>query len=240
MQQIAASYPARECFLTEFTLDPPAATSDDAGAAGRDDDYLVLSTIHSAKGLEWHAVHILNVVDGCITSDMAAGTRDELDEERRLLGVAMTRARDQLHLLVPQRFYVHAQPGHGNRHVYASRSRFITAAVARQFAPMTWPMAPPEPAIALADTEEPRCPLDLAARVRALWDRPASLGRRTGSLPALGAHKGAGGTAARRGHQQPAPPLRVVRRPFSARRDRFAAWRAIRDAGPGRRRPREP
>ncbi len=170
LQQIASSYPTRERFLTEVTLDPPAATSDDAGAAGRDDDYLVLSTIHSAKGLEWHAVHILNVVDGCIPSDLAAGTRDELDEERRLLYVAMTRARDDLHLLVPQRFYVHAQPAHGDRHVYASRSRFITAAVARQFEAVTWPVAPPVAAIASGDTGEPRRPLDLAARVRALWN----------------------------------------------------------------------
>ncbi len=170
LQQIAASYPSRERFLTEVTLDPPAATSDDAGPPGRDDDYLVLSTIHSAKGLEWHAVHVLNVVDGCIPSDMATGTREELDEERRLLYVAMTRARDELQLLVPQRFYVHAQPARGDRHVYAGRSRFITEAVARQFEPVTWPVAPSAATSPPERPAEPQRPLDLAARVRALWN----------------------------------------------------------------------
>ena len=92
--------------------------------------YLILSTIHSAKGQEWKAVHVLNVVDGCIPSDMATGTTEELEEERRLLYVAMTRARDQLHLLVPQRFYVSQQAGGGDRHVYAGRTRFITEAMA--------------------------------------------------------------------------------------------------------------
>jgi DNA helicase-2/ATP-dependent DNA helicase PcrA len=169
LQQIASGYPSRERFLTEVTLDPPAATSDDAGAAARDDDYLVLSTIHSAKGLEWHAVHILNVVDGCIPSDLAAGTRDELEEERRLLYVAMTRARDQLHLLVPQRFYVHAQPAQGDRHVYAARSRFVPDAILQRFETMAWPVATPsQSGSRIGAMESPRR-VDLAARVRALW-----------------------------------------------------------------------
>ena len=85
----------------------------EAGAPGRDDDYLILSTIHSAKGQEWKSVQILNVVDGCIPSDMSTGTTEEVEEERRLLYVAMTRAKDDLRLLVPQRFYVHQQAGPG-------------------------------------------------------------------------------------------------------------------------------
>ena len=99
----------RERFLTELTLDPPDATSDEAGAPLLDEDYLILSTIHSAKGQEWNAVFVLNVVDGCIPSDLATGSAAEIEEERRLLYVAMTRAKDHLHLLVPQRFYVHQQ-----------------------------------------------------------------------------------------------------------------------------------
>jgi superfamily I DNA/RNA helicase len=91
LEQIAASYPSRERFLTELTLDPPDATSDEAGAAQRDEDYLILSTIHSAKGQEWSAVFLLNAVDGCIPSDLAAGETEEIEEERRLLYVAMTR-----------------------------------------------------------------------------------------------------------------------------------------------------
>ena len=83
---------SREQFLTDLTLDPPSATSDEAGAPLLDEDYLILSTIHSAKGQEWKSVFVLNAVDGCIPSDLATGNADEIEEERRLLYVAMTRA----------------------------------------------------------------------------------------------------------------------------------------------------
>ena len=96
LSQIAATFPSRERFLTELTLDPPDASSDQAGVPLRDEDYLVLSTIHSAKGQEWKSVFVLNVVDGCIPSDLGTGTTAELEEERRLLYVAMTRAKDEL------------------------------------------------------------------------------------------------------------------------------------------------
>ncbi len=139
--RLAAGYASRERFLTELTLDPPQATSDQSGPPHRDEDYLILSTIHSAKGQEWKAVHVLNVVDGCIPSDMATGTTEELEEERRLLYVAMTRAKEHLHLIVPHRFYVTQQAGGGDRHVYAGRSRFITEAMAEQFERVTWPEA---------------------------------------------------------------------------------------------------
>ena len=76
--------------------DPPDATSDQSGPPLLDEDYLILSTIHSAKGQEWRSVHVLNVVDGCIPSDLGTGSTHELEEERRLLYVAMTRARDDL------------------------------------------------------------------------------------------------------------------------------------------------
>src|SRR5262245_49449072 len=111
--QLAAGYPSRERFLTELNLDPPDATSDQAGVPLRDEDYLILSTIHSAKGQEWKSVFVLNVVDGCIPSDLGTGTTAELEEERRLLYVAMTRAKDELHLIVPQRFFAHQQNAHG-------------------------------------------------------------------------------------------------------------------------------
>ena len=125
LQRIAAGYPSRAKFLTDLTLDPPSATSDEAGAPQLDEDYLILSTIHSAKGQEWKAVFILNVVDGCIPSDMATGSAEDIEEERRLLYVAMTRAKDQLVLLVPQRFYTHQQAKKGDKHLYAARTRFI-------------------------------------------------------------------------------------------------------------------
>jgi superfamily I DNA/RNA helicase len=105
LEQIASGYPSRERFLTELTLDPPDATSDQAGVPLLDEDYLILSTIHSAKGQEWKSVFVLNVVDGCIPSDLGTGTSAEIEEERRLLYVAMTRANDDLHLIVPRRFW---------------------------------------------------------------------------------------------------------------------------------------
>lgn len=69
-----------------------------------------------------------NGLDGCIPSDLGVGTTDEIDEERRLLYVAMTRARDSLHLVTPQRFFAHGQNVQGDRHVYASRTRLSQGA----------------------------------------------------------------------------------------------------------------
>jgi DNA helicase-2/ATP-dependent DNA helicase PcrA len=169
LQQIAATYPSRERFLTELALDPPAATSDEAGAPGRHDDYLILSTIHSAKGQEWKTVHILNVVDGCIPSDMGTGTSEEIEEERRLLYVAMTRAKDHLHLMVPQRFYVHAQAAHGDRHVYASRTRFIPDAITGVFESCAWPQAGDRGERGPEEASDPKPAVDIPSRIRALW-----------------------------------------------------------------------
>ncbi len=140
LAQIAWSHESREDFLTGMMLDAPQAASAEAGKPLLDEDYLILSTIHSAKGQEWRAVYVLNVVDGCIPSDLATGTTEEIEEERRLLYVAMTRAKDELNLIVPQRFYTHQQARSGDRHVYAGRSRFIPAAIASHFERVTWPM----------------------------------------------------------------------------------------------------
>jgi DNA helicase-2/ATP-dependent DNA helicase PcrA len=169
LRQIAGTYATRERFLTEVTLDPPAATSDEPGVPGRDDDYLILSTIHSAKGQEWKSVQILSVVDGCIPSDMSTGSAAEIEEERRLLYVAMTRAKDQLRLIVPQSFHVHAQNAYGDRHVYASRSRFIPDAILGAFECCAWPRTAPGSAGSPLAAREGAPKLDLAARVRAQW-----------------------------------------------------------------------
>jgi ATP-dependent DNA helicase UvrD/PcrA len=165
LERIGATYPSRERFLAELTLDPPDATSDEAGPPHRDEDYLILSTIHSAKGQEWRSVFILNAVDGCIPSELAAGSRDELEEERRLLYVAMTRARDDLTLVMPQRFYIHNQPRAGDKHVLASRTRFIPPRLLSLFDHVAWPS--PREAAALPPTEGPR--VDLAEKMRAMW-----------------------------------------------------------------------
>jgi DNA helicase II / ATP-dependent DNA helicase PcrA len=113
LEQIASGYASRERFLTELTLDPPDASGAEAARPLLDEDYLILSTIHSAKGQEWDTVFILNLADGCIPSDMKTGKPEQIDEERRLLYVAMTRAREHLHLVQPRRFYRTQQHRHG-------------------------------------------------------------------------------------------------------------------------------
>jgi DNA helicase-2/ATP-dependent DNA helicase PcrA len=165
LEQIAAAAPSRERFLTELTLDPPDAAGGEAGAPLLDEDYLILSTIHSAKGQEWRSVFVLNVVDGCIPSDMATGSGEEIEEERRLLYVAMTRARDSLHLVVPQRFFTHGQSPHGDRSVSALRSRFVPKGLLPHFACVSWP---------LRVDEGPRPPqrsprLDIRGQMRGMW-----------------------------------------------------------------------
>lgn len=135
---LSGGYGNRESFLAEITLDPPEATSDRAGAPLLDEDYVILSTIHSSKGQEWNSVHVLNVVDGCIPSDMATGSQEDIEEERRLLYVAMTRARENLHLVVPNRFFIKQQSSMGDRHVYAARTRFITPVMLKHFEECAW------------------------------------------------------------------------------------------------------
>jgi DNA helicase-2/ATP-dependent DNA helicase PcrA len=164
--RLAGGYPSRERFLTELALDPPAATSDESGPPSQDEDYLILSTIHSAKGQEWSAVSVLRVVDGCIPSDMATGSAVEIEEERRLLYVAMTRARHHLHLLVPQRFYVTQQSAYGDRHMYGSISRFLPAAVQGLFDQMAV-RAPAALSEAVVGAEV--ASVDIGARLRSHW-----------------------------------------------------------------------
>ncbi|HVK79527.1 MAG TPA: ATP-dependent helicase [Verrucomicrobiae bacterium] len=165
LQRIGATFAARQSFLTDLTLDPPNSTSDESGPALKDDDYLILSTIHSAKGQEWRNVFVLNVVDGCMPSDLGAGSNAELEEERRLLYVAMTRAKDDLHLITPQRFYHTQQSKGGDKHVYANRSRFIPSKVLDKFEQKAWAQQNE----AHSTAPYPRGPLpkiDLAAKAR--------------------------------------------------------------------------
>jgi DNA helicase-2/ATP-dependent DNA helicase PcrA len=137
LEQISEAYRSRRRFLADLTLDPPSATSDFAGAPHVDDDYLVLSTIHSAKGCEWDVVHILHAVDGMIPSDMALRDRDGLEEERRLLYVAMTRARDWLYVYYPMRYY-HSRWLSSDAHGYAKVSRFLTDDVRKLMSQTTY------------------------------------------------------------------------------------------------------
>ncbi len=126
LEQISGRYPTRERFLTELTLDPASAAGDLAGDPLLDEDYLILSTVHSAKGQEWDAVFVLNVSDGNFPSEFATGKPEMIEEERRLLYVAMTRAKQSLKLVAPLRYHVTQQRRDGDKHVYGARSRFMT------------------------------------------------------------------------------------------------------------------
>jgi DNA helicase II / ATP-dependent DNA helicase PcrA len=113
-------------FVAELLLDPPASSAALAGPAVQDDDWLVLSTVHSAKGLEWQGVHLIAAYDGNFPSDLAADSRESLAEERRLLYVAVTRARRSLTIYVPRRYY--HRKDRGDSHGYGKASRFLSAA----------------------------------------------------------------------------------------------------------------
>jgi DNA helicase-2/ATP-dependent DNA helicase PcrA len=124
-------------------LDPPSSTGDLAGPPLLDEDYLVLSTIHSAKGLEWDVVHIIHAADGMIPSDMATGNPKEIEEERRLLHVAMTRAREMLHVYFPLRYYRRPR-GLEDGHSYAQLTRFLPKQVQDLFQKTTEHLAADE------------------------------------------------------------------------------------------------
>jgi DNA helicase-2/ATP-dependent DNA helicase PcrA len=132
LELLAQGYEARGRFLAEITLDPPSSTGDLAGPPHLDEDYLVLSTIHSAKGLEWEVVHVIHAADGMIPSDMSTGDADEIEEERRLLYVALTRARDALLVTYPQRYYRRPR-GLEDPHSFSQVSRFLPTNVLTHF-----------------------------------------------------------------------------------------------------------
>jgi DNA helicase-2/ATP-dependent DNA helicase PcrA len=166
LEAIAQQFSSREQFLSELALDPPQASGDLAGPPLADEDFLILSTIHSAKGQEWNAVYVLNVADGNFPSDLAAGRAESIEEERRLLYVAMTRAKEDLHLIAPLKYYVVQQSRSGDRHVYGTTSRFLTPAVMARLERISWPAHGP--------TETVRGPsaassVDVAARLREMW-----------------------------------------------------------------------
>ena len=154
LERIAGNFASRETFLTELALDPPAATSDLAGAPHLDEDYLILSTVHSAKGQEWDAVYVLNVSDGSFPSEFATGSAALIEEERRLLYVAMTRAKRDLDLIAPLKLYMTQQSRMGDRHVYGAKSRFLTREVMACLEERVWDEIPA---------------LDVGKRLRAMW-----------------------------------------------------------------------
>jgi len=170
LQSIAAQFGTRERFLTDLTLDPPQASGDLAGEPLRDEDYLILSTVHSAKGQEWDAVYVINVNDGNFPNEYATGRAESIDEERRLLYVALTRARDALYLVEPQRYFVTQQPRYGDGYVHGARSRFLTEAVLERFDRVASGVAevPADAAGGAGGTARPPA-IDVAARIRHMW-----------------------------------------------------------------------
>ncbi len=168
LELLSGQYPSRERFLTELTLDPPHATSDLSGRASLEEDYLVLSTIHSAKGMEWDTVYVLNVVDGSFPSEFSTGKPELIEEERRLLYVALTRAQNDLLLIVPLKFHLTQQSRQGDAHVYGGRSRFLTEKVQKTLEAVSFSGS----SLGGADTLRPSgapVTLDVGAQLRDMW-----------------------------------------------------------------------
>jgi DNA helicase-2/ATP-dependent DNA helicase PcrA len=166
LEQISGRYPTRERFLTELTLDPPNAAGDLSGDPLLDEDYLVLSTVHSAKGQEWDAVFLLNVTDGSFPSEFSTGKPKLIEEERRLMYVAMTRAKQSLTLLAPLRFYVTQQHRQGDKHVYGARSRFVSDDL---LATMQQRWHGRDEAVESPGSASKQHRLDVAQRAREMW-----------------------------------------------------------------------
>jgi DNA helicase II / ATP-dependent DNA helicase PcrA len=167
LERLSAQFTTREQFITELTLDPPNVSGDLAGDPLLDEDYLILSTIHSAKGQEWDSVYVLNVADGAFPNEHATGRPEQIEEERRLLYVAMTRAKQDLQLIAPLKYYITQQSRMGDAHVYGARSRFMTDELLAQFEQRAWPDAPQRarPADAKANVR-----VDAAAALKAMWE----------------------------------------------------------------------
>jgi DNA helicase-2/ATP-dependent DNA helicase PcrA len=169
IEALAARSESRSQFLAELVLDPPAYTQELAGPPLLDEDYLILSTMHSAKGLEFDVVYVIHAADGNIPSDMATGSATEIEEERRLFYVACTRAREQLYVTHPLRYYT--QPwAKADTHGYAQRSRFLTEAVLAHFEQV---QTGPEPTSGDDGPLERVTTASIRAGVRSLWEGPA-------------------------------------------------------------------
>ena len=166
LELLSSQYQTRERFCTELTLDPPHATSDLAGQPVMDEDYLVISTVHSAKGMEWDNVFVLNVVDGSFPNEFA-NKAELVEEERRLLYVAMTRARNELTCVVPLRFQITSQPKTSDGHVYGGRSRFLTEKVIKCFDEQTFQGSNVE--VKIDDAPAESGTIDVASRLKQMW-----------------------------------------------------------------------
>jgi DNA helicase-2/ATP-dependent DNA helicase PcrA len=167
LELLGGQQPSRERFLSELTLDPPQSTSDLAGQPLLDEDYLVLSTVHSAKGMEWDSVYVLNVVDGSFPNEFSTRSDALVEEERRLLYVAMTRARQELALVQPLRFAITSQGPKTDAHVYGGRSRFMTEKVLKALEETVFHGSHLADGGLSSDTAPDT--LDITSRVKRMW-----------------------------------------------------------------------
>jgi DNA helicase-2/ATP-dependent DNA helicase PcrA len=171
LEHLSAQHPTRERFLSELTLDPPAVTGDQSSSVSKDEDYVVLSTIHSAKGQEWDYVYVLNVADGNFPSEFAAGKPEMIEEERRLLYVAMTRARNELHLCAPLKYAVTQQAKDGDAHVYGAKSRFMSDKVLECFQKTSYRSANGADSLRALDAPAPgdTATVNVGAQLKEMW-----------------------------------------------------------------------
>jgi len=162
--QLSNDYAGRRSFLTELTLDPPSGSGDLAGGPHIDEDFLVLSTVHSAKGQEWDTVYVQHFSDGTFPNEFAAGDKNKLEEERRLAYVALTRAKNRLLLVNPFKYFIPEQSKYGDKHVFGTKSRFLTDRVLATLDQTHWSSRP--------ETHkrwDKSVRVDLKNRVRAMW-----------------------------------------------------------------------
>ena len=169
LELISGRYRNRRRMLMEMALDPPNSTQDLAGPPLLDDDYLVLSTIHSAKGLEWDAVYVIHAADGNIPSDMATKNGDSIEEERRLFYVALTRAKNWLYVCAPLRYYHSYRPGASDRYGMAQRTRFLPEPVLKHFDRQVAAGALPPEEDEFNDPESGAPRADIRRSTRDLW-----------------------------------------------------------------------
>jgi len=163
LEQISSGFPSRSAMLADLALDPPANTQDLAGPPLREEDYLILSTIHSAKGCEWDAVYVIHAADGNIPSDMATGSEEEIEEERRLFYVALTRAKDFLYVCFPLRYY-HKKQGLSDRHSFAQLTRFLPESIHHHFEKVSLEPPPAQDSPSLLPAAR-----DIRQKVSSMW-----------------------------------------------------------------------
>jgi len=166
IEQVSTRFPDRATFLTQITLDPPASTQELPADPWLDEDYLNLSTIHSAKGLEWDSVFVIHAADGNIPSDMATGSSESIEEERRLFYVALTRARNSLYVCHPDRYYFHGRRV-SDAHSFAQLTRFVADDVRACFERRAATMAQSD--IADEQTSIDLSTADIRRRVKRMW-----------------------------------------------------------------------